>query len=192
MQPNELKRSVMMNRAVQDENQKFDNQKSRMSWVGGLRSNDFMYLTTTKNNQNALYCHIKTNSRNDPAYNTTSSNTNAINCWHPDILSASLTVDSQIDVPLSSPPATEMNFLNRLGDGKPDGAPGLRNQPGDHKKSVAQVGSDEYNSLFTNPGRNYPLRKKTTKIFDGDLIESARNSLPRRTFKSKKNSVADG
>ena len=72
MCPNEKRRSLLIEDAYNKELQKFDHDQARKSWVGSLRNDKFMYLQTTQNSRNALYCHISTQSKDVMPYSTRS------------------------------------------------------------------------------------------------------------------------
>ena len=64
----------MIEQAFREENQKFDNDRARKSWVASLRNQQFMYQQTSKHDKSALHCLFPVSTpRQDPAYSTRSS-----------------------------------------------------------------------------------------------------------------------
>ena len=69
---NDLKKKEMIAENHRIEGQKFDLDIARKSWVGSLRNDKNMFLQTTKNSRNELFCHISSASKDFAPYSTRS------------------------------------------------------------------------------------------------------------------------
>ena len=67
---NDKRRNLLIEDTYRKESQKFDVDFARKSWVGSLRNDKCMYMQTTKNSRNALFCNIITSSKDVMPYST--------------------------------------------------------------------------------------------------------------------------
>ena len=145
-----------------------------------------MYLQTTKNSRNALYCHIATSSKDNLPYSTRS--TLDYRYCKPDDMEEMDQLESQMrDTSVQQGEQlpnrlaqTQVNFETAKKD--------LLNM----SEAFSQQHSNQSQQHAVDSSRGPPIRRKTTKIFDGALLEKARKQAPKRTFRSKRESQERG